>query len=201
MKTKQEQIEAMMLEIPQTIVAYNMDPKGQQLYGEQRLQIAEKLVENGYGDVTEYKAEINRLVEAKLKLGDEVTDLNRKILRLNDIIETQQNIINGGSKMKNQLLQETAAGLAMATAFTDGDFKGMSIILNTEGGQAEVRLDVTSDGEARVFVYKVDEDSTNLILAFEKKTDIGKKDLADAQEHLSSSVEGKTLGDPVPLKP
>lgn len=158
MKTKQEQIEAMMLEIPQTIVAYNMDPKGQHLYGEQRLQIAEKLVENGYGDVTEYKAEINRLVEAKLKLGDEVTDLNRKILRLNDIIETQQNIINGGSKMKNQLLQETAAGLAMATAFTDGDFKGMSIILNTEGGQAEVRLDVTSDGEARVFIYKVGED-------------------------------------------
>ena len=50
-------------------------------------------------------------------------------------------------------------------------------------------------------VYKVDEDSTNLILAFEKKTDIGTKDLADAQEHLSSSVEGKTLGDPVPLKP
>ena len=158
MKTKQEQIEAMMLEIPQTIVAYNMDPKGQHLYGEQRLQIAEKLVENGYGDVTEYKAEINRLVEAKLKLGDEVTDLNRKILRLNDIIETQQNIINGGSKMKNQLLQETAVGFAMATAFTDGDFKGISIILNTEGGQAEVRLDVTSDGEARVFVYKVDED-------------------------------------------
>lgn len=158
MKTKQEQIEAMMLEIPQTIVAYNMDPKGQHLYGEQRLQIAEKLVENGYGDVTEYKAEINMLVEAKLKLGDEVTDLNRKILRLNDIIETQQNIINGGSKMKNQLLQETAAGLAMATAFTDGDFKGISIILNTEGGQAEVRLDVTSDGEARVFVYKVGED-------------------------------------------
>lgn len=64
----------------------------------------------------------------------------------------------GGNKMKNQLIQETAAGLAMATAFTDGDFKGMSIILNTEGGQAEVRLDVTSDGEARVFVYKVGED-------------------------------------------
>ncbi len=158
MKTKQEQIEAMMLEIPQTIVAYNGDPKGQHLYGEQRLQIAEVLVENGYGDVTEYKAEINRLVGAKLKLGDEVTDLNRKILRLNDIIETQQNIINGGSKMKNQLLQETAAGLAMATAFTDGDFKGISIILNTDGEQAEIRLDVTSDGEARVFVYKVGDD-------------------------------------------
>ena len=29
--------------------------------------------------------------------------------------------------MKNQLLQETATGLAMATAFTDGDF---TIVLN-----------------------------------------------------------------------
>lgn len=60
--------------------------------------------------------------------------------------------------MKNQLTQETAAGLAMASAFTDGDFKGMSIILDTEGGEAEVRLDVTKDGEARVFIYKVGED-------------------------------------------
>lgn len=60
--------------------------------------------------------------------------------------------------MKNQLLQETAAGLAIASAFTDGDFKGISITLDTEGGQAEVRLDVTSDGEARIFIYKVGED-------------------------------------------
>ena len=60
--------------------------------------------------------------------------------------------------MKNQIIQETAAGFAMATAFTDGDFKGISITLDTEGGQAEVRLDVTSDGEARIFIYKVDED-------------------------------------------
>lgn len=60
--------------------------------------------------------------------------------------------------MKNQLLQETAAGLAMASAFTDGDFKGISVTLDTEGGQAEIRLDVTSDSEARVFIYKVGED-------------------------------------------
>lgn len=60
--------------------------------------------------------------------------------------------------MKNQLLQETAAGLVMASAFTDGDLKGISVTLDTESGQAEVRLDVTSDGEARVFVYKVGED-------------------------------------------
>jgi hypothetical protein len=49
--------------------------------------------------------------------------------------------------------------------------------------------------------YRIDDDSTSLILAYEKKTEIGKKDLADAKEHLSSSVEGKTLGDPVKLKP
>ena len=60
--------------------------------------------------------------------------------------------------MKNLLLQETAAGLAIASAFTDGDFKGISVTLNTEGGQAEIRLDVTSDGEARIFIYKVGED-------------------------------------------
>ncbi len=60
--------------------------------------------------------------------------------------------------MKNQIIQKTAAGEAIATAFTDGDFKGISITLDTEGGQAEVRLDVTSDGEARVFIYKIGED-------------------------------------------
>lgn len=61
MKTKQEQIEKMMLDVPQTIVAYDANPKGQQLYGEQRLQIAEILYDKGYGDISEYKAEIDRL--------------------------------------------------------------------------------------------------------------------------------------------
>ena len=60
-KTEQEQIEAMKLTIPQTIVAYDMNPQGQHLYGEQRLQIAEELIKAGYGDVSEYKAEIERL--------------------------------------------------------------------------------------------------------------------------------------------
>lgn len=61
MKTRQEQIEAMKLAIPQTIVAYDMNPKGQHLYGEQRLQIAEALIQAGYGDVSEYKAEMREL--------------------------------------------------------------------------------------------------------------------------------------------
>ena len=61
MKTKQEQIEKMMLDVPQTIAAYDANPRGQHLYGEQRLQIAEILYDKGYGDISEYKAEIERL--------------------------------------------------------------------------------------------------------------------------------------------
>ena len=50
-------------------------------------------------------------------------------------------------------------------------------------------------------IYKTTDKSKSMILAYEKKTTIGKKDLAEAQEHLSSSVEGGTLGKPVELKP
>lgn len=43
-----EEIKELMLTIPQTIVAYDANPKGQHLYGEQRLQIAEALYNAGY---------------------------------------------------------------------------------------------------------------------------------------------------------
>ena len=48
---KEQQIKEIMLTIPQKIVAYNGDPKGQHLYGEQRLQIAEVLYNAGYRKV------------------------------------------------------------------------------------------------------------------------------------------------------
>lgn len=51
MKTEQKQIEQMMLDVPQTIVAYDANPKGQQLYGEQREYIAEALYDAGYRKV------------------------------------------------------------------------------------------------------------------------------------------------------
>lgn len=46
--TKQEQINEMLLYVPQTIVAYDANPKGQHLYGEQRQQIAKALYDAGY---------------------------------------------------------------------------------------------------------------------------------------------------------
>lgn len=48
---KEEQIKEMLLAIPQKIVAYDMNPKGQHLYGEQRQQIAEALYNVGYRKV------------------------------------------------------------------------------------------------------------------------------------------------------
>ena len=49
--TKQEQINEMLLYVPQTIVAYDGNPKGQHLYGEQRQLIAKALYDAGYRKV------------------------------------------------------------------------------------------------------------------------------------------------------
>ena len=43
-----KEIEEMMLTVPQKIVAYDMNPKGQHLYGEQRQEIAEAIYNAGY---------------------------------------------------------------------------------------------------------------------------------------------------------
>lgn len=45
---KEQQIKQMMLDVPQNIVAYDGNPVGQHLYGEQRQQIAEALYNIGY---------------------------------------------------------------------------------------------------------------------------------------------------------
>lgn len=46
-----KEIEEMMLTVPQKIVAYDGNPAGQHLYGEQRQQIAEALYNAGYRKV------------------------------------------------------------------------------------------------------------------------------------------------------
>lgn len=48
MESKEKEIEEMMLAVPQKIVAFDMNPKGQHLYGEQRKEIAEALYNAGY---------------------------------------------------------------------------------------------------------------------------------------------------------
>lgn len=55
-----KEIEEMMLTVPQKIVAYDMDPKGQHLYGEQRQEIAEAIYNAGYRKIDENCAVITK---------------------------------------------------------------------------------------------------------------------------------------------
>lgn len=48
-------------------------------------------------------------------------------------------------------------------------------------------------------VYKESDDSTDLILAFEKKTEQGKLDLKEVTEYIKETLPDKTLGDPIDL--
>lgn len=55
-----KEIEEMMLTVPQKIVAYDMNPKGQHLYGEQRQEIAEAIYNAGYRKIDENCAVITK---------------------------------------------------------------------------------------------------------------------------------------------
>lgn len=73
MKTKQDQINEMVLAVPQTIVAYDANPKGQHLYGEQRRQIAETLYEAGYRKIMNGKELNSEFDEEECDVVDDYT--------------------------------------------------------------------------------------------------------------------------------
>lgn len=88
---KEQQIKEIMLTIPQKIVAYNGDPKGQHLYGEQRLQIAEVLYNAGYRKVPKSSfvcsgSEANLDVEVRnnceMQQANELFERDKEIERL-----------------------------------------------------------------------------------------------------------------------
>lgn len=119
--TKQEQIEKLMLDIPQTIVAYNANPKGQHLYGEQRLQIAEVLYDKGYRNVSEYKAERellgSQIKVLKQRLNNkciEVYNLNRDYTNSFERLKAQEREIER-LKAENAKLQEQFAKYQLAS--------------------------------------------------------------------------------------
>lgn len=72
----QEQINEMLLYVPQTIVAYDANPKGQHLYGEQRQQIAEVL----------YKAGYRKIRETDDTFEEQIKHLNTIVERLDELI-------------------------------------------------------------------------------------------------------------------
>ena len=88
---KEQQIEEIMLTIPQKIVAYNGDPKGQHLYGEQRLQIAEVLYNAGYRKVpkgsficsgSETNLDVEVCNNCGMQQADELFERDKEIERL-----------------------------------------------------------------------------------------------------------------------
>lgn len=88
---KEQQIEEIMMTIPQIIVAYNGDPKGQHLYGEQRLQIAEVLYNAGYRKVpkgsficsgSETNLDVEVCNNCGMKQADELFERDKEIERL-----------------------------------------------------------------------------------------------------------------------
>ena len=63
---KEQQIKQMMLDVPQNIVAYDGNPAGQHLYGEQRQEIAEALYNAGYRKIQDTLTNVlTMLVEKK----------------------------------------------------------------------------------------------------------------------------------------
>ena len=88
--TKQEQINEMLLYVPQTIVAYDANPKGQHLYGEQRQQIAKALYDAGYrktpNDVRELIDVLAEGANLKEKL-DEIKRLEKENEQLKEKLE------------------------------------------------------------------------------------------------------------------
>ena len=73
---KEQQIEEMLLDVPQKIVAYDGNPAGQHLYGEQRQEIAEALYNAGYRKIDENCAVITKaeLKEYKRQAVKEVLE-------------------------------------------------------------------------------------------------------------------------------
>ena len=106
---KEQQIEEIMLTIPQKIVAYNGDPKGQHLYGEQRLQIAEVLYNAGYRKVPkgsficsgrEANLDIEVCNNCGMQQANELFERDKEIDRLkaeNKQLQEQLNSANAGN--------------------------------------------------------------------------------------------------------
>lgn len=90
---KEQQIKQMMLDVPQNIVAYDGNPAGQHLYGEQRHQIAEALYNAGYRKIQDTLTNVNDVGRKEIKsLGgnkmtkiDECCDLIEAIIKSNQI--------------------------------------------------------------------------------------------------------------------
>lgn len=84
-----KEIEEIMLTVPQKIVAYDGNPAGQHLYGEQRQEIAEALYNAGYRKIDENCAVITK-DDLKLYQKQDVKEFADK-LKAKTLDETYRN--------------------------------------------------------------------------------------------------------------
>lgn len=84
-----KQVEELMLTIPQTIVAYDQNPKGQHLYGEQRLQIAEAVYDAGYRKIIFDRVDLLNQEMNSLQYAAEIERLKAENKRLLELIESE----------------------------------------------------------------------------------------------------------------
>ena len=84
-----KEIEEMMLTVPQKIVSYDMNPKGQHLYGEQRQEIAEAVYVAGYRKIDENCAVITKaeLKEYKRQAVKEFTERLKNVIYERDYLQ------------------------------------------------------------------------------------------------------------------
>ena len=81
---KEQQIKQMMLDVPQKIVAYDGNPAGQHLYGEQRQQIAETLYNAGYRKTftSDFASDTQKAYKEGYEKGIEETKAEIEILKI-----------------------------------------------------------------------------------------------------------------------
>lgn len=92
-----KEIEEIMLTVPQKIVAYDGNPAGQHLYGEQRQEIAEALYNAGYRkidencavitkeELKEYKRQAVKAFAERLKKDPRINNYGLEFVALVDI--------------------------------------------------------------------------------------------------------------------
>ena len=81
---KEQQIKQMMLDVPQKIIAYDGNPAGQHLYGEQRQQIAEALYNAGYRKTftSDFASDTQKAYKEGYEKGIEETKAEIEILKI-----------------------------------------------------------------------------------------------------------------------
>lgn len=82
--SKEQQIKEMLLDVPQKIVAYDGNPAGQHLYGEQRQEIAEALYNAGYRKTftSDFASDTQKAYKEGYEKGIEETEAEIEILKI-----------------------------------------------------------------------------------------------------------------------